>query len=310
MPKKLKIILFVLLTLIIAVIVVLFFHNHSLAVLSPKGPIAQKERTLMIIAAILMLVVIIPVFTLTFGIVYKYRASNKKATYSPDWDHSRIVETIWWTIPVILIITLGVITWQSTHALDPYKPLVSKNKPMTIQVVALQWKWLFIYPEQNIASVNYVQFPSQTPINFVITADAPMNSFWIPQLGGQIYAMPGMSTQLHLMADNNGSYYGSSANISGVGFAGMNFTAKSTSQDDFNNWVRNVKQSPNKLSFSQYNTLAQPSTNNPPVYYSSKEAYLYNTIVMKYMMPTNLISDFYGNTTNNKEFYTQSGTSR
>jgi len=184
-----------------------------------------------------------------------------------------------------IILILAVLTWNSSHDLDPFKPIVSDKPPITIQVVALQWKWLFIYPQQNIASVNIIQFPNQTPINFEVTADAPMNSFWIPQLGGQIYAMPGMSTQLHLMADTEGTYRGSSANISGKGFAGMNFSAKSTSQADFDQWVALVHQTRNNLSLAKYNNLAKPSQNNPLSYYSSSQSGLYDRVVMKYMMP-------------------------
>jgi cytochrome o ubiquinol oxidase subunit 2 len=151
-------------------------------------------------------------------------------------------------------------------------------------VVALQWKWLFIYPGQNIATVNFVQFPENTPVNFIITADAPMNSFWIPQLGGQIYAMPGMSTQLHLMANGAGSYRGVSANLSGQGFADMKFIAKSSSSADFKRWVHSVSYSHNALSLAGYDKLALPSQNNLPAAYSSKPTGLYDTIITKYMI--------------------------
>ena len=198
--------------------VALLLHGHTIDVLVPKGTIAKKELDLLVTATLLMLIVVIPVFVLTFTIAWKYRASNTKAKYTPDWDHNRAIETVWWAIPFVLILILSVITWQSSHELDPFKPLASSKQPITIQVVALQWKWLFIYPEQHIATVNYVQFPVDTPVNFVITSDAPMNSFWIPQLGGQIYAMAGMSTQLHLMATDPGSYNGSSVTPQRTGF--------------------------------------------------------------------------------------------
>jgi cytochrome o ubiquinol oxidase subunit 2 len=149
--------------------------------------------------------------------------------------------------------------------------------------VALQWKWLFIYPEQNIATVNFVEFPNSTPVNFQLTADAPMNSFWIPELGGQMYAMPGMSTQLHLMADRPGEFNGSAAEISGKGFSGMKFIAKATSQKDFDTWVKSVKQSSNMIDLSKYNKLAEPSENNPVITYASVEKDLYNSIIMKFM---------------------------
>jgi cytochrome o ubiquinol oxidase subunit 2 len=233
-----------------------------------------------------MLIVVIPVFVLTFGIAWKYRASNTKAKYSPDWDHNRTAETIWWLIPTAIIGVLAIITWQSSHDLDPYKALDSARKPVTVQVVALQWKWLFIYPEQGIASVNMLEFPEDTPVNFEITGDAPMNSFWIPQLGGQVYAMAGMTTKLHLMADKPGNYDGSSANLSGQGFAGMRFTAKAVTQADFDAWTTSMRRSPTALTTSEYNNLAKPSENNAVKSYVATEPDLYDRIIMKYMMPS------------------------
>ncbi len=265
-------------------------RNYNFAVLNPKGVIGFQERRLIYEALLLSLVVVIPVFSLTFFIAWKYRASNTKAKYSPDWDHSRIIESIWWGVPTILIVILSFMAWNSSHVLDPYKSLSSTTKPLTIQVIALQWKWLFIYPEQHIASVNFVQFPVNTPINFEITSDAPMNSFWIPQLGGQIYAMPGMTTQLHLMADQIGNYRGSSANISGQGFAGMVFTARASSLNDFTKWVGIAGRSSLKLTEQQYQTLLKPSSNNPTSLYSAPDAGLYDRVVLKYMLPASELS--------------------
>lgn len=199
---------------------------HPPAVLQPAGPIAHKERSLMLTATLLGLAVIIPVYILTVLITLKYRVENKHAKkYQPTWDHSRVLETVWWAIPIAIIAVLSVIAWQSSYALDPFKPLASKAKPLNIQVVALDWKWLFIYPGQQVASVNELQLPVGRPVSLQITSDSVMNSFWLPRLSGQIYAMPGMSTELHLMADSGGTYDGASANISGSGFAGMAFTA-------------------------------------------------------------------------------------
>jgi cytochrome o ubiquinol oxidase subunit 2 len=259
--------------------------GHNVAVLNPGGIIADKQRNLMILSTLIMLVVVIPVFVLTFVISWRYRAGNTKAKYTPDWDHHRWYETIWWGLPLAIIAILSVIIWQSSHELDPYRPLASDKKPVTIQVVALQWKWLFIYPEHNIASVNYIQFPVDTPVNFEITADAPMNSFWIPQLGGQVYAMAGMKTTLHLEANKLGSYDGVSANLSGQGFAGMKFVAKASLEGDFYNWLSVVKQSPGTLNTGEYAKLTLPSENNPVAYYPSVENGLYDKVIMKYMMP-------------------------
>jgi cytochrome o ubiquinol oxidase subunit II len=285
MSKKSKVLYLVLLALGFALLAGWYLRHTSIPVLEPRGPIAQKERQLIIIALLLSLIVVIPVFSLLGIFAWKYRESNTKAKYSPNLDHSRIAETIWWLIPSALILAIAVITWNSSHQLDPFKPLNSSTQPITIQVVALDWKWLFIYPQQNIATVNLVQFPSQTPVDFEITADAPMNSFWIPQLSGQIYAMPGMSTQLHLMANTDGSFHGSSANISGQGFAGMAFIAKASSPDDFKRWVSSVKRSPSHLSQDAYAKLAAPSQSNPVAYYASSAAGLYDNVIIKYMGP-------------------------
>lgn len=263
----------------------LLLRGSNMQVLNPKGAIAAQQYDLLAISTKLMLIVVIPVVFFTFFIAWRYRASNTKATYAPDWDYNLLAESLWWGVPCLIIIALAVITWRTTHELDPFKPLRSDKKPVTIQVVALQWKWLFIYPEHNIATINYIQFPEKTPINFQLTADAPMNSFWIPQLGGQIYAMPGMRTKLHLIADTTGSFRGSSANLSGEGFSGMKFTATSSSQADFDTWVQSVKKSPKQLDLDEYKKLVEPSENNPVSTYVLKEEDIYNWIVMKYMIP-------------------------
>lgn len=265
-------------------------HGHNIDVLNPQGQIAEKQRNLMIFGTLLSLIVVLPVFALTGYIAWTYREGNKKAKYTPEWDSSAKLETIWWGIPLILITILSVVTWNSSYALSPHKPIVSATKPLTVQVVALDWKWLFIYPDQNIATVNYVQFPVGTPVNFQITSDAPMNSFWIPSLGGQIYAMSGMSTHLNLIADEAGSYNGSSANISGKGFAGMKFTAQATSQGEFDRWVNTARESPHALNGETYAQLAKQSINDPVAYFSTVENYFYESVVTKFMLPTKTYS--------------------
>ena len=262
-----------------------FAEARDIAVFAPKGMIALQERNLIITTTLLMLIVVIPVFVLTFFFAWKYRATNKKAKYTPDWASNQTLEAIWWAIPGVIILVLAVITWKSTHELDPYKPLNSSVKPLVIQVVALDWKWLFIYPEQQIATVNLVEFPAGTPINFEITADAPMNSFWIPELGGQIYAMPGMKTKLHLIASDVGTYSGTSANFSGAGFSGMKFVAKSVSQNEFLEWAYAMKSASSTLTYDEYTRLAQPSKNQPVSLYSQVADGLYDKIVMKFMTP-------------------------
>lgn len=284
MSKKYKFGFIALVLLIFLSVAGWYLHHTSIPVLEPRGPIAHQERQLIVITLLLSLIVVLPVFGLLFGFAWRYREGGG-GKYSPNLAGNRIAETIWWLIPSAIILVLSVIIWNSSHTLDPYRPIASSTPPMTIQVVALDWKWLFIYPEQNIASVNYVQFPKNTPVNFQITSDSVMNSFWIPQLGSQIYAMPGMNTQLNLLASSDGNFYGSSANISGSGFADMNFIAHASSTDDFNQWVRLVKHSSSSLSQAAYSRLVKPSDNNPVSYYASSTSDLYNTIINKYLAP-------------------------
>lgn len=279
----------VILLLVICGVIVgswLLLRGLNFDVLNPQGEIATKERGLFIFTVLLSLIVVVPVFTLLIVFTLKYRDTNKKkSAYRPNWEGSRILEVIWWGIPCAIILVLGFVTWQSSHQLDPYKHLDSKVKALNVQVVALQWKWLFIYPDQHVASINLLQIPEKTPINFTITSDAPMNSFWIPSLGGQIYAMSGMSTKLSLMADKTGDYNGSSANISGTGFADMKFIARSSSQSDFNTWVKNAQHTGLKLDLTSYSQLAKPATVAKPIFYALSDTGLYDEIVMKYMMP-------------------------
>jgi cytochrome o ubiquinol oxidase subunit 2 len=287
MGKKIRLSLLIVFVLgVVSASAIYLLRGNDIAVLNPTGEIAKKQLDLIIFTSALSLLIVIPVFAMTIYIVWKYRVSNtKKTTYNPDWDRSKSAEAVWWLIPLLLISVLAVVTWKSSHELDPYRTLSSTKKPITVQVIALQWKWLFIYPEQDIATVNFLQIPKDTPITFDITADAPMNSFWIPKLGGQVYAMSGMQTELHLLADKAGDYAGSSANISGDGFAGMKFTARASSQQEFDTWVQSTKASSNVLDQAAYDNLAKPSKDNPPVYYSSSDKGLYSGVMMKYMMP-------------------------
>jgi cytochrome o ubiquinol oxidase subunit 2 len=282
MNRKLKCIFILIVVFVFIGVSINYLSGVSIPVLQPSGQIAAKERNLLLFALSLSAIVVIPVFILLFSIVWRYRESNTSAKYSPDYDHSAVLESIWWLIPTFLITILSVVTWNSSHTLDPYQPISSNQKTMTIQAVSLDWKWLFIYPDQHIASVNYLKIPAHTPVKFEITSDSVMNSFWIPKLGGQIYSMPGMSTQLHLIADTNGDFYGSSANISGKGFAGMNFIASAGSLDDFDSWVSEVRDSSNSLSMSNYSKLARPSTNNNVAYFSGYDQNLYGSILAKY----------------------------
>lgn len=276
--------LILLIFLIMQPLLVIKFRDY-IAILFPKGIIAHEERNLLLIIQAIMLLVVLPVYALTFIFSWKYRCYNRHSTYDPDLTDNVVAEYIWWGIPLVLTAIIGVLTWYKTHELDPFKPIESDRQTMTIQAVALQWKWLFIYPEEGVASLNFVQFPKDTPIRFEITADAPMNSLWIPHLAGQIYAMPSMRTELNLMADTIGDYRGSSANLSGEGFAGMHFITRVSSDEDYKQWLASAKSSSTTLDLTSYKALAAPSKDNLPEIYQLKDATLFDQIIMKYMHP-------------------------
>ncbi|RNB85580.1 ubiquinol oxidase subunit II [Brevibacillus panacihumi] len=249
-------------------------------VLNPKGPVAQTQYDLIMISIILCSIIIIPVIALTAFIVYRYRDTpNNKATYKPNWAHSTKLEVIWWSIPIVIIAILGYFTVRDTYALkeNPNKEV----QPMVIQVTSLDWKWLFTYPEQNIATVNYLQIPAGVPVQFQISAEAPMNSFWVPELGGQIYAMAGMTTELYLQADHPGEFQGRGANFTGEGFAHMQFNVKATSQDEFDQWVKEVKGTTPAMSKEDYEQLRKPGLSEVLTYSSFPEG-LFEEIVSKY----------------------------
>ena len=241
----------------------------GMPLLFPSGSIALAERNLGAVAVFLMLIVVVPVYALIIFISTRYRAENVGAKYTPDWEHSRLEEFVWWIIPFEIVLVLGALTWGGTHTLAPEASLASTQKPLTVQVVALPWKWLFLYPEQGVASVNELDIPAGRPVEFQITADAPMNSFWIPALGGQMYAMSGMVTNLHLEADAPGTYEGQSANYSGEGFAQMNFPVHVMDGDGFDEWAKTAASSSDSLTPDTYMMLAKPSSNEPIRYYGT-----------------------------------------
>jgi cytochrome o ubiquinol oxidase subunit 2 len=273
------------------VVLAIILQGHTVDILAPKGIMATKERNLMYVASFLALLVLVPVYFMIFLFAWRYRENNHKAKYTPEWDGSRQLETIWWGIPIVIIGVLIVITWQSSHALDPFKPISSKQAPLNIQVIAMQYKWLFIYPEEHIASVNYIQVPTGRPLAFSITSDAPMNSFWVPQLGGQVYAMAGMETQLHLQADAAGVYNGSSANLSGEGFAGMKFKVAAVSPEGYATWVSTVRKSQKDLTQITYNSLTKPGIVTQQTYYGGADDSLFDSVIMKYMTPHHHVDD-------------------
>ncbi len=255
--------------------------NHSFPLLQTRGEVANRQRDLLLFATMLALLVLLPVYAMIFVFAWRYRAGHKQQ-YKPNWDTHKVYEALWWGIPVLIITVLAVVTYQTSHSLDPFKPLASAQKPLRVQVVALQWKWLFIYPEEKVASVGELAFPVGRPVEFTMTSDAPMNSFWIPQLAGQIYVMSGMSTKLHVMADTAGDYKGMSSNISGKGFADMKFTAKAMSTRDYDAWIAAAGASGQHLTMDTYDTLARPSTMGV-VYYRLHDSAIYDSVIMKYM---------------------------
>ena len=265
----------------------LWLAGCNTVVMNPSGDIAAQQGHLVVVATLLMLLIIVPVIALTVLFAWRYRKNNTAAKYEPDWDHSTQLELVIWGAPLLIIIVLGLLTWISTHLLDPYRPLqrlddqrplAANVKPLVVQVVALDWKWLFIYPEQGIATVNELVTPVDVPVRFEITASSVMNSFYIPALAGQIYAMPGMQTTLNAVLNKAGDYEGFSANYSGAGFSGMRFKYHGVSQAEFGNWVQSTKAAA-ALDRATYLTLEQPSQRVPVQHYGSVAPDLYDAIL-------------------------------
>lgn len=270
--------------IVFVVLLVVLLRNQSFPLLQTRGEVATRQRDLLLFATFLAVIVLLPVYAMLFSFAWRYRAGHKLA-YRPNWDSDKRVEAVWWGIPIVIILVLGTVTWVTSHSLDPFKPLASTQKPLHIQVIALQWKWLFVYPDEHIASVNEVAFPANQPVEFEITSDAPMNSFWIPQLGGQIYAMSGMSTKLNLKADVAGDYRGMSSNVSGKGFADMTFTAKALSVGDYSKWLQHIQKHATgveHLAMDEYEQLAKPATSKVQ-YFHVHDTALYDNVVAKYM---------------------------
>ncbi|GAA4344487.1 ubiquinol oxidase subunit II [Variovorax defluvii] len=272
----------------------LLLAGCNMVVLNPSGDIAAQQGRLIVISTLLMLLIIVPVIVLTLLFAWRYRQSNTEATYKPDWDHSTQLELVIWAAPLLIIIALGALTWISTHTLDPYRPLsriaegraVPENtQPLVVEVVALDWKWLFFYPQQGIATVNELAAPVDRPIQFKITASSVMNSFYVPALAGMIYAMPGMETKLHAVINQPGVYEGFSANYSGAGFSGMRFKFHGLADADFDRWVRQAKAEGKTLSRSDYLQLEKPSEREPVRRWASVAPGLYDAILNRCVEP-------------------------
>jgi len=272
----------------------LLLAGCNTVVLNPSGDVARQQADLVIVATLLMLLIVVPVIILTLLFAYRYRKGNTQAKYNPDWDHSTKLELVIWGVPLLLIIVLGAITWISTHLLDPYRPLqridekrtiAAGTQPMIVEVVALDWKWLFIYPEQGIATVNELVTPIDRPLKFKISASTVMNAFYIPSLAGMIYAMPGMETQLNAVMNKVGVYDGLSTNYSGAGFSGMRFKYHGVTQEDFDAYVAKTKAGGGALTRAAYLQLEKPSEREPVRRYADVDHDLYDAIVNRCVTP-------------------------
>ena len=262
----------------------------KLVVLNPAGDVAAQQGDLVVIATVLMLLIIVPVIALTLWFAWRYRQGSRHAEtdYAPDWHHSTKLELVIWAAPLVIIIALGAITWITTHKLDPYRPLdrISEQKalpenvkPLEVQVVALDWKWLFVLPEQGIATVNELAAPVDRPIRFTLTSSTTMNAFYVPDLAGMIYTMPGMQTELNAVINQPGVFRGMSSHYSGAGFSGMNFRFHGLSEQDFEQWVARAKAEGQPLTRQAYLALAKPSERHPVERFSSVEDGLFDRVV-------------------------------
>ncbi|MBP0617489.1 ubiquinol oxidase subunit II [Jiella mangrovi] len=256
--------------------------------LFPDGDIAARQRDMLLIATGLMLIIIIPVIFMSLYFPWRYRASNKATPYDSEWDHSTKLELVIWTGPLLIIIVLGAVTWVGTHLLDPFRPLdkittsekvALHENPLEVQVVAMNWKWLFIYPQYGVASINELAAPVDRPIRFDLTAESVMNAFYIPTMAGMIYSMPGMETKLHAVMNTPGAYDGFASHYNGAGFSDMNFKFYSQNEQDFDAWIQNLKDSNRTLDKKTYLELAKPSEAVPVEYFSSVDKDLYSRIL-------------------------------
>ena len=254
-------------------------------ILDPQGPVGRAQKTILIDSLGIMLAIVLPTVAATLGFAWWFRASNTKARYRPDWAYSGRLELITWAIPLLTIMLLGGVTWIGAHDLDPYKPLPSDKPPLEVQAVSLDWKWLFIYPDQHVASVNELVVPAGRPIHFHLTSASVMNTFFVPQLGSMIYTMNGMATQLHLQADAPGTFHGLSGHYSGDGFSDMHFEVHALPADRFTAWVDDARKTGPTLDRASYAELARQSTVSRPFTYSQADPGLFLQIVAQAVPP-------------------------
>lgn len=255
----------------------------DMVLFNPKGPVGEIERFIMLTAFTLMLLVVIPVIIMTLWFAWRYRMSNRKHhDYAPKWSYSRTIEMSIWIIPTLIVTALTVLIWNNTFRLDPFAPIDSTVRPLNIQAVSLDWKWLFIYPEENIAVVGELVFPANVPLAFRLTSNSVMTSFFIPQLGSQVYAMAGMQTRLHLLASSQGTFFGQNQQFSGSGYSEMFFSATAASPEEYAAWLEKVRQAPEALDLGRYDELAKPSHGYPVTYFSSVMPNLFDFIIAQF----------------------------
>ncbi|WP_426434380.1 ubiquinol oxidase subunit II [Bradyrhizobium genosp. P] len=254
-------------------------------ILDPQGPIGAAERTILVDSVAIMLAIVLPTIAAILGFAWWYRSSNQRAQYLPDWEYSGRLELVVWAIPALTIILLGGVAWIGAHELDPGRPVEGTGPPLRIQVVSLDWKWLFIYPDQRVASLNALTVPVGSPLQFELTSSSVMNAFFIPQFGSMIYTMNGMVTRLHLRADNEGTYQGLSSHFSGDGFPGMMFDVHVVPQLSFTNWVGKAAGSGQALNAESYNKLARQSTGDGQITYRLDDPLLFQAVATQHIPP-------------------------
>lgn len=280
-----KRVLIVVLPILVALALVALFwfllDGKRIDVLQPTGEVASAQKDIFALTVFLSALVVVPVFTMLVVFSLRYRKGSNKGSYRPEWGENKWLEGLWWAIPVLIIGVLGVVTYQTSHSLDPYRERAG-GEPLDVQVVALRWKWLFIYPEQQVATLNYLPMPVDRPVRFSMTADGPMSAFWIPSLGSQRYAMNGMASELNLKANKVGQYTGYTTNINGEGYAKMKFQTVVMEQQDFTAWLDEAQASDERMNIAQYETLVEPQSVTDQRTYRLANDKLFDMIMKKF----------------------------
>ena len=267
------------------VLVLALLSGCQAALLDPRGPVGRAEKLILVNSLAIMMAIVVPTIIATLACAWWFRASNKRARYLPDWEFSGRIELVVWSIPIMVILLLGGVTWLSSYDLDPAQPIASESAPIEVQVVSLDWKWLFIYPGQGVATVNELVVPAGVPLHFTLTSASVMNTFFVPQLGSMIYTMNGHATELHLQADDPGTYYGRSAHFSGDGFSDMEFSVRALPAAEFDAWIASTRASPGALDDARYGKLMQQGLEPRAIVFSAVDPGLFDRIVMQHIPP-------------------------